>query len=51
MFTYFNYCKIIADIRTHLPKEIRENMSRPDAKMYREISEYDDEFGKENIDV
>ena len=46
-----NYCKIIADIRTHLPKEIRENMSRPDAKMYREISEYDDEFGKENIDV
>lgn len=39
-----NYCKIIADIRTTLPKEIKENMSRPDAKMYQEISKYDDEF-------
>ena len=39
-----NYCKIIADIRTTLPKEIKENMSRPDAKMYQEISKYDEEF-------
>lgn len=46
-----NYCKIIAEIRTHLPKEIREEMSRPDAKMYKEISQYDDEFKKENQNV
>ncbi len=46
-----NYCKIIAEIRLHLPKEIRENMSRPDAKMYKEISKYDDEFREEKIDV
>ena len=39
-----NYCKIIADIRLHLPKEMKENMSRPDAKMYQEISKYDNEF-------
>lgn len=39
-----NYCKIIADIRTILPKEIRETMSRPDASMYKEIAKYDNEF-------
>lgn len=42
--TALDYCKIIADIRTTLPKEIKENMSRPDANMYSEISKYDDEF-------
>lgn len=42
-----NYCKIIADIRTQLPKEIKENMSRPDSKMYKEISKYDEEYRKE----
>ena len=39
-----NYCKIVADIRTYLPKEIRETMSRPDAKMYQEIGKYDNEY-------
>lgn len=39
-----NYCKIIADMRIQLPKEIKENMSRPDAKMYQEISKYDAEY-------
>ena len=39
-----NYCKIVADIRSFLPKEIRESMSRPDAKMYHEISQYDEEY-------
>lgn len=39
-----NYCKIVADIRKYLPKEIRENMSRPDANIYKEISKYNDEF-------
>ncbi len=39
-----NYCKIIADIRKMLPKEIREDMTRPDSKTYREISKYDEEF-------
>ena len=42
--TAINYCEIIADIRTTLPKEIKENMSRPDAKMYGEISKHDNEF-------
>ena len=46
-----NYCKIIAEIRLHLPKEVKENMSRPDAKMYKELSKYDDEFRKEDTDV
>lgn len=46
-----NYCKIIADIRTHLPKEIREKMSKPDSEMYREIGKYDEEFRKANKDV
>lgn len=39
-----NYCKIIADMRSQLPKDIKESMSRPDAKMYKEISKYDDEY-------
>ena len=39
-----NYCKIIAEMRTQLPKEIKESMSRPDSKMYREIGKYDEEF-------
>ena len=39
-----NYCKIIADLRKMLPKELKENMTRPDSKMYREISKYDEEF-------
>ncbi len=39
-----NYCNIVSDIRETLPKEVRETMSRPDAKMYSEISKYDDEF-------
>ena len=45
-----NYCKIIADIRTQLPKDVKENMSRPDSEMYKEISKYDEEFKeKENM--
>lgn len=39
-----NYCKIIADMRSQLPKDIKESMSRPDAKMYKEISKYDEEY-------
>ena len=39
-----NYCKIIADIRSYIPKEVRENMSRPDATMYQKISQYDNEY-------
>lgn len=39
-----NYCKIIADMRKVLPKDLKENMSRPDAKMYKELSKYDEEF-------
>ncbi len=39
-----NYCKIIANIRVKLPKEIKESLSRPDADMYRKISLYDDEY-------
>ena len=39
-----NYCKIVADIREFLPKEIRENMSRPDAKMYQEVGKYNEEY-------
>lgn len=39
-----NYCKIVADIRSYLPKEIRESMSRPDAKMYQEIGKYNEEY-------
>ena len=42
--TAIEYCKIIADIRTQVPKEVKENMSRPDANMYQEISKYDNEF-------
>lgn len=39
-----NYCEIVADIRKILPKEIREDMSRPDAKLYKKISKYNDEY-------
>lgn len=39
-----NYCKIVANIRTYLPKEVQESMSRPDANMYQEISRYDEEY-------
>ncbi len=39
-----DYCKIIAEIRKMLTKEMREKMSKPDAKMYSEISKYDNEF-------
>ncbi len=45
-----NYCKIIADIRAFLPKEIKEKMSKPDAKMYEEINEHTKEFErKKNV--
>lgn len=39
-----NYCKIIADIRRYVPKQVREDMSRPDAEMYRKIAEHNDEY-------
>ena len=39
-----NYCKIIADIRNYVPKQVREDMSRPDATMYQKIAKFDDEF-------
>ena len=39
-----NYCMIVANIRSYLPKEIRESMSRPDAEMYKEIGQYDQEY-------
>ena len=39
-----NYCEIVADIRNILPKEIREDMSRPDADLYKEISKYNDQY-------
>lgn len=39
-----NYCKIIADIRNYVPKQVREDMSRPDADMYQKIAKYDDEY-------
>lgn len=39
-----NYCEIVADIRSFLPKELKEDMSRPDAEMYRQIAEYDEEY-------
>lgn len=39
-----NYCKIVADIRSFLPKEISESMSRPDAQMYSKIAKYNDEY-------
>lgn len=41
-----NYCKIIADMRTFLPKEIKEQMSKPDAKMYDQINNYTARFEK-----
>lgn len=31
------YCDIIADIRSYLTKETRENMSKPDSEMYKQI--------------
>lgn len=39
-----NYCKIVQDIRSYLPKQVREDMSRPDADMYQKISNYDEEY-------
>ena len=39
-----NYCKIIADIRSYVPKQVREDMSRPDAAMYQKIAKYDVEY-------
>lgn len=39
-----NYCKIVADIRSYLPKEIQESMSRPDAMMYQQIAKYNEEY-------
>lgn len=39
-----NYCKIVADIRSYVPKQVREDMSRPDADMYQKISEFDEEY-------
>ena len=42
--TAMDYCKIIKDIRKYVPEEVREDMSRPDAEMYREISKYDKEY-------
>ncbi|MDD3303468.1 MAG: glycosyltransferase family 2 protein [Clostridia bacterium] len=43
-----NYCKLVADIRTYLPKEIRESMSRPNSDMYHNISKFDSEYEGEN---
>ncbi len=39
-----NYCKIVADIRSYIPRQVREDMSRPDADMYQKIAQYDDEY-------
>ena len=39
-----NYCKIVADIRSYIPKQVREDMSRPDAAMYQKIAQYDVEY-------
>ncbi len=39
-----NYCKIVADIRSYIPKQVREDMSRPDADMYQKISKFDEEY-------
>lgn len=39
-----NYCTLVADIRSYLPKEIKEGMSRPDAQMYSQIAKYNAEF-------
>lgn len=39
-----NYCKLVSELRTFMPKEIRESMSRPDANMYSIISKYDKEY-------
>ncbi len=39
-----NYCKIVQDIRNYVPEDVREDMSRPDADMYKEISKYDKEY-------
>ena len=30
-------CKVVADIREHIPKEIKENMSKPQPEMYRKM--------------
>lgn len=39
-----NYCKIVADIRSYIPKQVREDMSRPDAAMYQKIAQFDDNY-------
>ena len=32
-------CKVIAEVRTYMPKEIKESMSKPQAEMYSKMSE------------
>lgn len=39
-----DYCKIVADMRTFMTKEVKEGMSRPDSNMYKEINKYTNEF-------
>lgn len=39
-----NYCKIVQDIRSYVPEEVREDMSRPDADMYQRIAKYDKNY-------
>lgn len=39
-----NYCEIVRDIRSYLPKQVKEDMSRPDAEMYQNISQHDKEY-------
>lgn len=39
-----NYCKIIKEVRQFVPKELRGSMSKPDSKMYSEISKLDYKF-------
>lgn len=39
-----SYCKIMQEMRKYMTKEIRENMVKPDAKVYKEINKYTQEF-------
>lgn len=39
-----NYCKIVADIRSFLPKEIRESLSRPGPRMYSQVAQHNEEY-------
>lgn len=39
-----NYCKIMQEMRSYMIKETRENMVKPDAKVYKEINKYSEEF-------